>query len=271
MDSTKPEAERRAVIERYFDFETMVAEREAADGEPWDEARRKEQRAEWMRLFLSGEFQQGREVKIAREPEPEGDRADLYVVISEPEARRRPTFHVKLTRAEGYWRWYSIRPTRDEPPAPRTTEEQLAAVLAELEELRSAQARVADRIEVLEAERKRLSAKLAESAADEAPYSSPMTTARSLGRAIQGVDVDALLRAHAPARRNVGRDSLEQRLKLESAHIASWEPMDSTLRGDGDVLVRVRVQLWTDSGVMSRVLTLPMRKTGQEWLVDREP
>lgn len=271
LETEKPEAERRAGIERYFDFDAMVADREAAEGVAWDETRREEVRAEWMRLFLSGEFQRGGDVQIVREPEPQGDKAELYVAIAEPGARRRPTFLVKLNRAEGYWRWYSIRPTRDEPPTPRTTEEQLAAVLAELEELRAAQAQIEARLAALEAERQRLSAELAEKQADDAPYSSPMTTARTVGRAIQAADVDALLRAHVSSGQDADHEKLEARLRRESEKIASWEPLDVSLSTDVTAMVRVRVQLWSDTGVKTRVLTLSMRKAGEEWLVDQEP
>jgi hypothetical protein len=271
LDTQKPEAERRAIIERYFDFDALVAEREAVEGIGWDEERRNQLRAEWMALFLSGEFQQGREIRILREPEPQGDRAELIISLDEPDARHRVPFLVKLTRAEGYWRWYSIRPTRDEPPPPATPEERLQTVLAELAELKAANERIAERVAELEAERHRLEGELAERRADEAPFSSPLTTALTVGRAVLAADIEALLRSHVPARRELDHEALQSRLRVESEALASWEPLDSRLRGEGEAVVRVKLQRWTDTGVKTRTLTLNMRKLGDEWLVDQEP
>src|SRR5690606_33437439 len=107
----------------------------------------------------------------------------------------------------------------------------LDAVKGAIGKVREQAELIAARLAELEAERRRLESEIVEKDAGSAPHSSPMTTAATLGRAVQRADMDALLRAHVPARRDVPREALQQRLAKESERVASWEPVDSTLTG----------------------------------------
>jgi uncharacterized protein YhaN len=271
----KPEAERRAVLERYFDFDTWLANKEASEGKQYAEDDRAQMKKDWLTLFLSAEFSESyraRSVQIVEEPQPAGDAAELIITMIEPGSEKPGKFRVLMMRSGEHWRWHSIpRLAEAEPATPKTPDEQLAAVVKALEELREQSAQIAERIRQLETERKRIESQIAETNAGQAPYSTPMTTAHTLGNALSAEDVEAVLRAHADARRGGDKEKLAAKLKRESARLASWEPLDSTLQGADGAFVRVRVRLWANQGVKSRTITLALRKVGDEWLVDEEP
>ncbi len=274
MAEDKSEAERRKAFERYFDFETWVTNRQAAEEAEYTAEEKKELKEQWFTLFLSAEFRdtyRTRDVKIIEEPKPQGDTAELVVTMKEEGAEQPGRFRVLMTKSGDHWRWHSV-PRELKPEAPLTPAQKLAAVKQAIEELRAQAQQIGRRINELESERKKLEAEIAEAGANEAPYSSPLTTARTLGKAVQAGDADAVLRAHTAARREVDGAKFTAKLKRESERLATWEPLDSTLGEDGATAsVRVRIKLWASHGVNLRTITIALRTVGDEWLVDEAP
>ncbi|MBX3458774.1 MAG: hypothetical protein KF696_02275 [Planctomycetes bacterium] len=273
LDTSSPEAERRALFEKYFDFDAWVAERQAAEGKRYTAAEKSQMKEEWMTVFLSDEFRQrfaARNVQVVEEPEPAGDDAELVIRIMTP-ASAAGRYRVKLKRSGDHWRWYSI-PRIEETSEPQTPDQRLAALKQALAEARAEQERIAQRIRDLEAQAKRVEAELAEQGANTNPHSSPMTTARNLGKAVQAADLEALLAAHMPARRKADRAKLREKLDEQSRRLASWEALDVTLsENKQSATVRVKLKLWHDTGVKERTLTIAMRLINGNWLVDEEP
>ncbi len=276
LDTNTPEAERRLTFERYFDFDTWMVGKQSEAGAEYTQAERAKFKEEWMIVFLSAEFRQrfaARNVQVIEEPEPHGDQAELVIRILEP-AAAAGRYRVLMTRNGEYWRWYSIPRIEEEAPAPtpQTPEEKLAAIQQAIANVRAEQEKLAAHLRDLEAERKLLEAAIAETNAGAAPHATPMTTARTLGKAVLAANTDALLGAHTPARRNTDRKKLAEKLKAQSERIAGWEPLDVTLSEDNtQAVVRVKVKLWDDTGVKERTISLLLRKVEAEWLVDEEP
>jgi hypothetical protein len=289
VDDTLSADERRKAVERYFDFDTWMTPREQTEQRLYTPQERDELRQEWMQLLQSDEFRNSyrtRDVRIEPSPPPPEGALVAVVKISMSAAAGRDHFEVRMTRHGDYWRWHSIpqvespaadpetEPEPDPEPQPADTpEDRLKQIEAELERIRRHEEQLAERTRELEIERARLQARLAEAAADDAPYSSPLTTAATLGRAVMSADVNAVLRAHTRARREVDRDKLQARLDTQADHLALWEPKDVTLRaGSADrALVRVRVTVWEAGGAETRIITIAMRLSGDEWLVDEAP
>lgn len=273
LDTSAPQAQRRAQFEKYFHFEVWVTDRETAEGKQYSEAEKAQMKEEWMTVFLSDEFRQrfaARNVQVVEEPEPAGDDAELVIrILAPPGAAGR--YRVKLKRSGDHWRWYSI-PRIEETSEPQTPEQRLAALKQALADARAEQERIAQRIRDLEAQAKRVEAELAERGANTNPHSSPMTTARTLGKAVQAADLEALLAAHVPARRKSDRTKLRQKLDEQSRRLASWEALDVTLsENKQSATVRVKLKLWHDTGIKERTLTIAMRLIDGNWLVDEEP
>ncbi|MCC7509652.1 MAG: hypothetical protein IT464_09775 [Planctomycetes bacterium] len=276
LDTNTPEAERRLIFERYFDFDTWMAAKQVEDGKEYPEAERAQLKQEWFTVFLSAEFRQrfaARNVQVIEEPEPQDDKAELVIKILEP-AAAAGRYRVLMTRNGEYWRWYSIPRIEEEPTpeTPLTAEEKLAAIQQAIADARVEQEKLAARLRNLDAQRKVLEAEIAEKNAGAAPYSTPMTTARTLGKAVLAADADALLKAHTPARRNTDRKKLGEKLNVQAERVAGWEPLDVTLsENNTQAVVRVKLKLWDDTGVKERTISLLLRKVDAEWLVDEAP
>lgn len=276
LDTHTPEAERRLIFERYFDFDTWMTAKQAEDGKEYTEAERAQFKEEWFTVFLSAEFRQrfaARNVQVIEEPEPQGDKAELVIKILEP-AAAAGRYRVLMTRSGEYWRWHSIPRIEEEPApeAPLTAEEKLAAIKQAIVDAQAEQAKLAAQLRELDAQRKLLEAEIAEKNAGDAPHATPMTTARTLGKAVLAADTDALLKAHTPARRSTNRNKLEEKLKAQAERVAGWEPLDVTLfENNTQATVRVKLKLWDDTGVKERTISLQLRKVDAEWLVDEEP
>lgn len=273
LDTNAPEAERRALFDKYFDFEAWFAEKQATESRQYNAEEKAQLKEEWMTVFLSDEFRQrfaARNVQIVEEPEPAGDNAELIIRITSPPAAAG-RYRVKLKRSGEHWRWYSI-PRMEETPEPQTPEQRLAALKQAIADARAEQQRIAETIRDLEAQAKRVESEIAEAGADDKPHSSPMTTARTLGKAVQNADLEALLAAHTPARRRADREPLRRKLDEQSRRLASWEALDVTLSDDKQsASVRVKLKLWHDTGIKERTLTIAMRLIDGNWLVDEEP
>ncbi len=269
------EAEKRAAFERYFDFDTWVENAQQNEGRRYTQQERASLKEEWFTLFLSDEFSssyRARNVQVVEEPAPDGDTSEVIITMQEAGKSEPGRFRVLMTRSGEHWRWHSIPRIADaQPEKPLTPQARLEGVKDAISKLREQAELIAARIAELEAERRKLESEIVEKDAGSAPHSSPLTTAATLGRAVQRADTDALLRAHLPVRRDVPRESLRQRLATESERVASWEPIDSTLTGESTAAVRVRVTLWSSKGASVRVITLPLARSGDEWLVDDTP
>jgi hypothetical protein len=281
-DTELTPAARTELIEHYFDFEAWMRARAADEDRQYTAEERAEFQQQWLELLSSRRFREtyrDRDLRVERVTE-DADRATVRISLAMSGQEQREHFDVLMTPAETHWRWHLIRPVAAPVPEPRpepqadTRAARIEHILAAIEQLRELEAGIANRLLELEAELSKLRAEQAEERAGEGSYSTPMTTAATLGRALLAEDAAAVARAHVPTRRPSDTEALESRVGALANSLARWEPVDVKLLDDGNrAIVRVRVTLWPerDGAVETRTQMLALRLIGEEWLVDENP
>jgi hypothetical protein len=287
---TDPElgpAARTELVDRYFDFDTWMEGREADADRPYTQAERDEFRQQWRDVLQSRRFRDAyrdRDLRIEH-VEHNGTGARVRISMTVPDREQLEYFDVLMTLRDNVWRWHTIRPVAAPvapDPAPQPPDDtptgRIERLQAEIERLRRLEDEVGRALIELESELSRLRAEQAEELAEGGAYASPMSTVRTLGRALLAEDTEGVARAHVPTRRPADTDALAARVKSRSAGLATWEALDSRLVGDEGTraTVRVRVTLWPDSpdasaGTDTRIVILALRRIGDEWLVDENP
>lgn len=279
LDEEMTAEDRRAVFERYFDFDTWLQDRAAEEGKVHTDDETAELRQQWFELFESTQFRDSyrrRNVRVLKEPAADRarGRAELVIAMQGPELEDEQ-FRVRMTLSEDgtYWRWYSI--PRIEEDVPTLTPEQRVKRIEEAMQLITEKRALLDAQEkALREELTRLRSELAEADAGKSDYASPISVVESAWRAVEKGDADALLDCHTT--RRVSESNLEDlKTKLEKTRVRlmKWEVLDSTIdeQNPARADVRVRLTLQQTGEPDRRVVTVPVVRDGKEWKIDEAP
>lgn len=260
--------ERTAAFDRYFDFETWLANKQKTDGKTYTETETAEFKQGWYDLFRSAEFRKryaGSDV-VVEGSSIEGDKAELKVSLGEQQ------FRVLMNKsADGlYWRWYDI-PLVEKSKDPAT---QLKELEKALQDLRLERARLNEIEEALLDEIAKLRADLAEEGAGDSPYATPRSVVATAWKSIEGNKANALLDCHTSARiKEADAGEVKKNIQATSERLMSWEILDSTIdaRDPGLALVRVRIKLQRTGEPDDRTINVRVVRVGENWKIDEEP
>ncbi|MBX3473258.1 MAG: hypothetical protein KF754_02670 [Planctomycetes bacterium] len=270
-DNMEPAA-RKLELQRCFDFDAWVEQREATDGKPLELGQRDELRREWALLLASDEFQtrwKTRTITVVEAPEPTGTEAVLTISLA-AEGKRGDRFLVKLRlQADStFWRWYAIEPldqkAGDNPLPALTPEQRLALIAMRLAELDKAEAALAAEREALLRTRRLLLSREAEERGFGTALGSPQALARELSSALTVGDWGAFVLAHAPGAR---AESGRARFDAQRERGLKWAAQQAWVQPDGKALIVLQV-----SGQdRTRVVTLRAVKRDGRWWVEESP
>lgn len=279
LDEEMTAEDRRAVFERYFDFDTWLQDRAAEEGKVHTDDETAELRQQWFELFESTQFRDSyrrRNVRVLKEPAADRakGRAELVIAMQGPELEDEQ-FRVLMTLSEDgtYWRWYSI--PRIEEDVPTLTPDQRMKRIEEAMQLITEKRALLDAQEkALREELTRLRSELAEADAGKSDYASPISVVESAWRAVEKGDADALLDCHTT--RRVSESNLEDlKAKLDKTRVRlmKWEILDSTIDGQNPARadVRVRLTLQQTGEPDRRVVTVSVVRDAKEWKIDDAP
>lgn len=262
------EEERTEAFETYFDFDTWLTNKQAADGKTYTPEEAADFKQGWYDVFRSAEFRKRYQDSgaIVKESKVDGAKAELSLTLGEQQ------FRVLMTAsADGtYWRWYDI-PAVDKPKDPAARIKELEQSLQDLREQR---ARLNEVEEALLEEIAKLRADLAEEGAGESPYATPRSVVETAWKAVEGNDPNALLDCHTSRRvKAADAGQVKEKIKQTSERLMSWQILDSTIDTKDPALavVRVRVKLQRTGEPDDRTVNVRVVRVGENWKIDEEP
>lgn len=262
------EEERTEAFDRYFDFDTWLANKQAADGKTYTPEEAAEFKQGWYDVFRSAEFRKRYQDSgaVVQDSKIDGAKAELTMTLGEQQ------FRVLMTAsADGsYWRWYDI-PVVEKPKDPA---ERLKDLEKALQDLRVERARLNEVEEALLEEIAKLRAELAEEGAGESPYATPRSVVETAWKAIEGNDPNALLDCHTSSRvTEADAAGVKEKVKTTSERLMSWEILDSTIdtKDPALAIVRVRVKLQRTGEPDDRTINVRVVRVGENWKIDEEP
>ncbi|MCF6229007.1 MAG: hypothetical protein L3J82_10215 [Planctomycetes bacterium] len=281
------ETERTARFNAYFDFENWLIEKEKADGVEYSDEEAVELKADWHTLFKSDEFRRTykvRNVRVIEEPEPDWqtERAEIVIAMKNTVSNEDEKFKVLMTlHVENmHWRWYAIpriepeNPKKPDAEPAKTTPERINQIEKELKNIEEARETLADKEAALKKELRDLKAAQIEETADGGAYSTPRKTVLAVWRAIQAEDTTVFLRAHLEKHRDsADEEAVDKRLKKDSARISKWEVLDTTVDANDEnrAIVRVKISFESAGKNREKTLSLKLKKTAGEWLLNEKP
>ncbi|MBZ0136346.1 MAG: hypothetical protein K8I27_08235 [Planctomycetes bacterium] len=266
------EEERTAAFDRYFDFDTWLANKQKSEDTIYTEDEQGALKADWYRVFRSAEFRRrySENEVVIEESSVKGDKAELTLTIGKH--TRVMQFRVLMKKSDDgtHWRWYDI-PVVEGPLGPASRLKDLEKALTDL---RLERARLNEVEQALLDEIARLRAELAEEGAGDSPYATPRSVVETAWRAIEANDPSALLDCHTGTRVTAAdADSVRLNVQRTSERLMSWEILDSTIDTDdpGQAIVRVRVKLQRTGEPDDRTVNVRVVRAGDVWKIDEEP
>lgn len=281
------ETERTARFNAYFDFTNWLIEKEKSEGAEYSDEEATALKADWHTLFKSEEFRKTykeRNVRVIEEPEAnwQTERAEIVIAMKNTVSNQDEKFKVMMTlHVENmHWRWYAIprieptEKTEPESSPARTTPERIKQIESELKAIEDAKESLANKEAALKKELRDLKSAQVEETVDDGAYSTPRKTVLAVWRAIQAEDTTAFLRAHLEKHRDSADEEVAgKRLKRDSARISKWEVIDTTVdaNDENSAIVRVKVSFESDGKTREKTLSLKLKKTAGEWLLNEKP
>lgn len=282
LDEDLGAPERKFVFERYFDFDEWLVWQSEKTGETYTPEQREQLRDEWFQLFASEEFRETYEANgVTVENETSRDdkagKAELLISMGEDGAEK---FRVLMKRSDDseYWRWYAIPrlETAPEVEEEKSPAERLAQINEQLELIAEREAELNELKRQLREEARRLQSEIVESSDSDSPYATPRSVVETAWQAVDAGEADEFTQCHIYSADTQGEfesGAIAKKLKALGERVMGWEALDTTVdeTDPSRAYVRIKLTLQKTGDVDERIVTVKVRRIGEEWKIDETP